>query len=148
MVTRNKGRRLPGEDQLLDRERFKTVVFARAGGVCVFCARIALDAHHILERKLFKDGGYYTGNGAAVCEQHHWQCETTELSVEEVRRAAKISTVILPPGFDRNKRYDKWGNEMRQDGTLIAGPLVDDVGMRRALEQAGKLGHLLRKEWT
>lgn len=139
--------KLPREDQLLERERFKDVVFARASGSCVFCTRAAADAHHILERKLFVNGGYFSANGAAVCERHHWQCETTELSVEEVRRAAKITTIILPPGFDSTKRYDKWGNEMRQDGMLVAGPLVDDVGMRRALEQGGKLGLLLRKEW-
>ena len=143
----NKTNRLLRVDQLLDRAQFKTVVFARAGGSCVFCAQGAIDAHHILERKLFANGGYFSGNGAAVCEHHHWQCETTELSVEEVRRAAKISTIILPPEFDPTKRYDKWGNEVRQDGTLVAGPLVDDVGMRRALEQGGKLGLLLRKEW-
>ena len=143
----NKTIRLPREDQLLDREQFKTAVFARAGGCCVFCMQAALDAHHILERKLFANGGYFSGNGAAVCEHHHWQCETTELSVEKVRRAAKISTVILPPEFDQAKRYDKWGNELRQDGLLIGGPLVDDVGMRRALEQGRKLSLLLRKEW-
>lgn len=143
----NKPVKLPPEDRLLDREQFKAVVFRRARGTCVFCKQAAIDAHHILERKLFADGGYYSGNGAAVCEQHHWKCETTELSVEEVRHAANISTVILPPGFDSAVRYDKWGNEMRQDGALVAGPLVDDVGMRRALEQGGKLGLLLRKEW-
>jgi hypothetical protein len=144
---RNKSRTLPPQDLLLGREEFKVVVFGRAGGSCVFCTKAAVDAHHILERKLFADRGYYSGNGAAVCEQHHWKCETTELDVEAVRHAANISTLILPPGFDCKKRYDKWGNEMRHDGMLIAGPLADDVGMRRALEQGGKLGLLLRKEW-
>jgi hypothetical protein len=144
---RNKSKAFPPEELLLGREEFKAVVFSRAGGTCVFCTMAAVDAHHILDRKLFADGGYFSGNGAAVCGQHHWKCETTELCVEEVRNAANISTLILPPGFDRTKRYDKWGNEMRQDGMLIAGPLADDVGMRRALEQGGKLGLLLRKEW-
>ncbi|MBC8740438.1 hypothetical protein F6X40_27770 [Paraburkholderia sp. UCT31] len=144
---RNSASKLPPGDVLLGREEFKAVVFKRAAGTCVFCSQRAVDAHHIIERKLFPDGGHYSGNGAAVCERDHWKCETTELSVEEVRRAACIQTIVLPPAFDSARRYDKWGNEMRQDGMLIAGPLVDDVGMRRALEQGGKLGRLLRKEW-
>src|ERR1700680_4446057 len=116
---------LPLEDVLLGRETFKVVVFTRAGGTCVFCTQEAVDAHHILERKLFPDGGYYSGNGAAVCGPHHWKCETTELDVESVRLAAGITKLVLPPSFDSTRRYDKWGNEMRQDGLLIAGPLVD-----------------------
>jgi hypothetical protein len=66
---------LAAETVLLYRERFKEVVFRRAAGLCVFCAAQAVDAHHILERKLFaEDGGYYAGNGATVYEDHHRQC--------------------------------------------------------------------------
>lgn len=133
---------LPAEGQLLSREAFKTAVFARAGGTCVFCSRPAVDPHHILERKLFPDGGYYLGNGAAVCDEHHWECETTALSVEQVRQAAGIREAVLPPGFARDVVYDKWGNQVLEGGVRVAGLMAADDGMRKALQQGGYL-HLL-----
>lgn len=125
---------------LLTREAFKTQVLARSAGRCIFCARPAVDAHHILERKLFADGGYYLANGAAVCETHHWDCETMRVSVEAVRAAAGITEVCVPPGFDPAAVYDKWGNRQRADGTWAAGPLFADTGARRALAHGGRLG--------
>ncbi|KWU19153.1 HNH endonuclease [Burkholderia cenocepacia] len=131
------------EDKLLTREEFKRQVFARASGKCVFCAQPAEDAHHILDRKLFPEtGGYYLGNGAAVCAKHHWACESTELAVADVWAAAGILRPVLPPGFDAARHYDKWGNTIRDDGLRDAGPLEHDTGMRRALQQ-GRALHLL-----
>lgn len=127
---------------LLSREAFKHAVFERAHGRCVFCGQPAVDAHHILERKLWPDGGYYLANGAAVCEAHHLDCETTRLSVEAVRQAAGIAVIWLPPGFLSEVIYDKWGNRQRSDGTWAAGPLFEDVGARRALAQGGRLGEI------
>jgi hypothetical protein len=43
--------------QLLTREEFKRQVFARDGH-CAFCQLPPVDAHHILERRLWPDGGY------------------------------------------------------------------------------------------
>jgi hypothetical protein len=126
--------------QLLTREEFDRQIKARSGGRCVFCPLPAVDAHHILERKLWPDGGYYVENGAAVCESHHWAAETTVLSVEEVRRAAGITEVLLPPGLSAGQRYDKWGNLVRPDGLREAGPLFDDTGCRKTLRYAGLLG--------
>lgn len=82
---------------LLTREQFERVVFANTKGLCVFCGLPAVDAHHILDRKLFRDGGYYENNGAAVCSAHHWDCETTKLSVEVVRTASGIDNPVVPP---------------------------------------------------
>lgn len=90
-------------DKLLSRSEFNFEVFARSNLACVFCDKPAIDSHHILDRKLFSDGGYYLNNGAAVCETHHWQCETTQLTVEQVRNTCKISIKILPPGFQADK---------------------------------------------
>ena len=135
--------KLPPESQLLSRDDFKRFVFMRAAGKCAFCDLPAVDAHHVLERKLFPEtGGYYLGNGAAVCETHHWQCETTELSVEAVREAAGIQTPVLPGSFSQQAVYDKWGNEVGADGLRLAGPLAGDVGMLRALT-AGRVIHQL-----
>jgi hypothetical protein len=139
-----KSRWLPPEDQLLPREEFKRLVFLRSGGKCVFCDQPAVDAHHVLERKLYPlTGGYFLGNGAAVCDAHHWKCETTELSVEEVRVAAGILAPVLPECLDAARRYDKWGNLLLDDGMREAGPLATDDGMRRALTQGRFIGLLL-----
>ena len=128
---------------LLSRETFKAQVLARNRGRCVFCESDADAAHHILERKLFSDGGYYLDNGAAVCEAHHWACETTALSVAEVRQQAGITNLVLPPDLCAESTYDKWGNRLRADGLLEEGPLAQDPGMRKALAAGGKLGFLV-----
>jgi hypothetical protein len=138
---RTQKQRLPSAaDPLLSRDEFKKEVFRRSGGQCVFCAMPAVDPHHILERKLFNDGGYYLSNGASVCADHHWQCETTVLSVEAVRTAAGISAPMLPQGFSPDLVYDKWGNIVRPDGLLEPGALFGDTGARKALSAGGKLG--------
>lgn len=126
--------------KLLSREAFERDVFARHRGRCVFCTAAAVDAHHIFERKLFADHGYYAENGAPVCERHHWDCETTRLSVEEVLAACGLESRWLPPGFPPDATYDKWGNRIRRDGLREAGPLFTDTGCRRALQAGGFLG--------
>lgn len=127
--------------KLLTREQFKEQVFARSGGKCVFCDKPAIDPHHILDRKLFPDGGYYLSNGAAVCEEHHLMCEYTLISVEEVREKAGIDKDehVLPPGFIHHVHYDKWGNLCNIDGTRSAGPLIGDDGCLKALKAKGMI---------
>lgn len=121
----------------LSREDFRQAVFARDRMKCVLCDQTAVDPHHILERALFADGGYYLDNGAAVCASHHMACERTDVSVEQVRRAAGIRRAVLPPGFDPSKSYDKWGNEILPDGRRRWGPLAGHPGMLKIM--AGKL---------
>lgn len=129
--------------RLLSRTEFERQVFARDGHTCVFCPAPAVDAHHILERKLFTDGGYYLDNGASVCAEHHWACETTQLSPEEVRAAAGITQVVVPEGLSLEQAYDKWGNKVRKDGFREPGPLYFDAGCRKALSRGGRLGHVV-----
>lgn len=121
-------------ESCLSREQFRLQVFARSNGRCVICGDPVVDAHHILDRKLFADVGYRLDNGAAVCELHHWACETTEISVAVVRRAA-----VLPAFADE---MDKWGNRIWPSGLRSAGPLMNDTGARRALA-AGRVLHLV-----
>lgn len=125
--------------ELLSREEFDRQVRLRSKGRCVFCNNVAADAHHILDRKLFSDGGYYLDNGAAVCHEHHWKCETTEISVEQVREAAGITNVVLPPGYPKEMRYDKWGNIIVDENRRLPGALAEDVGCRKALT----MGHVI-----
>lgn len=63
--------------KLLTREEFKKQVFNETNGKCCVpgCNCDAVDAHHIMDRKLYSDGGYYIGNGAALCSKHHLDAE-------------------------------------------------------------------------
>ena len=114
------------QDRLLSRDAFRAAVFARDRGRCVLCPSPAVDAHHILERKLFSDGGYRLNNGASVCGPCHLRCERCEVSVEEVRQAAGIKDTVLPPGFSPDRVFDKWGNEVLPGGRRVPGPLGED----------------------
>lgn len=132
------------KNPLLTREEFREQVLARSHGKCVFCSSPAIDAHHILDRKLFEDGGYYLNNGAAVCEEHHWQCETTEIPIIQVYRAAGIQQPVFPAGFEAGPlAYDKWGNKFVEPGGIElyreGGPLKNDDGCRNALKRANLL---------
>tara|TARA_B100000700_G_scaffold178953_1_gene197631 strand:- start:21334 stop:21732 length:399 start_codon:yes stop_codon:yes gene_type:complete len=125
------------KETLLSREEFKQQVFDRDNHTCVFCDKPAVDAHHILDRKLWSDGGYYLSNGSAVCEEHHWECEKTTISVEEVRKACGIKEFVLPVGFCYNKSYDKWGNENISEHQRKKGILFNDDGVQKILKRSG-----------
>lgn len=118
-------------EKLLSRTEYQEKVFERDSNKCVFCEKKAVDAHHILDRKLWIDGGYYLSNGASVCEEHHWECEKTTITVEKVREACSIKTPLLPEGFKNYKIYDKWGNEVRNDGYRYKGVLFNDDGVQK-----------------
>lgn len=130
-------------DPLLTRDQFKTAVLSRFKGRCAFCDQPAVDAHHILERKLFPDQGYYLSNGAPVCEAHHWNCETTAISVKEVWATCGIETPQLPPGLNPEQDWDKWGNRIWPSGLRSWGPLEHDTGARKALAAGGYLGVMM-----
>jgi len=126
-------------DQLLTRDNFREAVFYRDKGACVFCGEEAADAHHIMERRLFPDGGYYLSNGASVCPEHHIKCETTEISVEEVREAAGIDKYVIPPHLYMDTVYDKWGNPILPNGQRLKGELFHDESVQKILAQGGVL---------
>ena len=93
-----------------------------------------VDAHHIIERRLFPDGGYYLNNGAWVCETHHRAAESTELSAQELRDFCHIDTVVLPPHLYPDSEYDKWGNIILPSGKRIRGELFDDLSVQKVLQ--------------
>jgi hypothetical protein len=128
------------KDLLLSRDAFREGVFARDRHKCVFCDKPAADAHHVMERRLWPDGGYYLSNGASVCEEHHLKCETTEISVEDVRYAAGITRIIVPPHLYPDQPYDKWGNPVLANGQRLKGELFFDESVQKVLAQGGALG--------
>ena len=110
---------------LLNRENFKKFGFLRTGGMCCFpgCCQCAVDAHHIMDRKLWSDGGYYLSNCAPVCEKHHLDCEHGVYTPYQVMKFANIDIQYLkkPDAFVwmTNEEYkemfvngvlDKFGN--------------------------------------
>lgn len=133
------------EPRLLSRDAFREGVFARDGWRCVFCKAPAVDAHHILERRLWPDGGYYLDNGASVCEEHHLACERTVLSVEQVREACGITRVVVPPHLYADQAYDKWGNAVLEDGRRARGELFFDSSVQRVLAQGCMLARFTNR---
>ena len=123
------------EPTLLTRDRFREGVFARDGHKCVICGAPGKDAHHILERRLWPDGGYYLANGATLCADCHLKAEGTALSVEEVREAAKITHFPLPEHLYTDQIYDKWGNPVLPDGHRLRGELFGDESVQKVLRQ-------------
>lgn len=105
----------------------------------MFCPQPCVDAHHILDRKLWTDGGNYLSNGASVCNQCHLKCEQTLISVEQIRTKANILVPIIPKGLSLDTVYDKWANVILPDGTRKRGPIWDS-GVRKVLASAGLLG--------
>lgn len=123
---------------LLTRDKFRQSVFERDNHKCVICGKDdlldMLDAHHIMERRLFDDGGYYLDNGATVCGTHHILAEQTLLSCEKIREAAGIEKVILPPHLYDDEIYDKWGNIILPSGQRIRGELFYDESVQKIIK--------------
>lgn len=124
--------------ELLTRDKFREAVFTRDNDRCLLCHRAALsagklDAHHIMERRLWPDGGYYVDNGATVCEPCHMKCEQTLVSVEDLLDAIPLDTRMTPPHLYRDQQYDKWGNPVLPNGTRLRGELFDDESVQKVL---------------
>ena len=127
--------------KLLSRKEFTYNVLERDGNKCVVCGRgdLPLDAHHIIERRLWSDGGWYLDNGATLCDDGengcHYKAETTELSVEFIREKCGIVKAILPEYMYSDSTYDKWGNEFLSNGMRTIGPLFDDESVQKVLSK-------------
>lgn len=119
---------------LLTREQFREFSFKRDKNHCIFCSNTQISCHHIIDRKLFSDGGYYLDNGASVCDEHHWACEKTDISVEDVRKACGITHIILPKTFDLSKVYDKWGNIILENGKREPGLMFFEENVQKILK--------------
>jgi len=131
------------KNKLLTRDEFREGVFLRDKKICVICQKPAVDAHHILERRLFEDGGYYLNNGSSLCADCHLKAEMTTISVEEIRHACGIEETdkVLPAHFYDDQLYDKWGNPILPNGERMQGELFDDLSVQKILEK----GEVLHK---
>jgi len=131
--------------ELLSRDTFREGVLKRDGYKCVICGAsgVRLDSHHIIERRLWDDGGYYLENGATLCDEKeddygcHMKAEMTTLSCDTIRLAAGISKILIPDHLYRDYSYDKWGNIINPDGTRTKGELFHDESVRKVLTMGG-----------
>jgi len=122
-------------NKLLTRGDFRGAVFERDKCKCVVCGKPANDAHHILDRKLFEDGGYYIDNGVSLCHRCHVLAEDITLTPDELRRRAGITNVVLPHDFDPEVTYDKWGNEVAAFNMMYPGPMFRSVPVQNLINQ-------------
>jgi RNA ligase-like protein len=125
----------------LTRDDFRNGVFERDNHLCVICGEPAVDAHHIIERRLFgESAGYFLDNGASLCSKHHLEAEMTTLSCEDVREACGIEEIVLPEHLYSDQRYDKWGNQILKNNTRIKGELFEDGSVQKILKAGNVLG--------
>lgn len=114
------------KNKLLTRQDFKEEVFKRDKHKCVVpgCEQKAVDAHHIMERKLFSDSGYYLNNGASLCAEHHLDAETGKITVKEILDYVKVNIDEIPipdnitifdyVGLIKTDSLDKWGEKKKE----------------------------------
>lgn len=118
---------------LLTRDQFREGVFARDKHTCANCGLPGVDAHHIIERRLFLDGGYYLDNGVTLCAACHLDAEATTLSCDVLRVKAGITEVVFPPHFFSDGVYDKWGNQITDNGQRMKGELFEEEPVQKML---------------
>lgn len=130
--------------ELLTRGYFREKVFQRDQGICVNCGKPAVDAHHLIDRSLWDDGGYYIENGVSLCSGCHIAAERTVLSCDVLREKAGIDSIVLPEHFYTDERYDKWGNIiLPKNAGRIKGELFGNPGVQELLREAGLLDTFL-----
>ena len=120
---------------VLSRDTFRESVFARDAHKCVVCGSPAVDAHHIMERRLFDNGGYMLDNGASVCTGHHLDCEMTLISPADLRALCGIQKAVLPDHFYDDEQYTKWGDILLANGTRLRGELFFDESVQKILDR-------------
>lgn len=126
-------------NKLLSREEFRTSVLDRDNNLCIVCKEPAIDVHHIIDRKLFQNGGYYINNGVSLCEQHHIEAENTILSCTRIRELAEIKKIVLPSHLYTSQNYDKWGNPILLNGQRLKGDLFFEENVQKVLKEGNAL---------
>lgn len=143
------GGRVLGQE--MTRDQFREAVFARDKYQCVSCGfpgpdpvpfrhistgavdgNSRLDAHHIMERRLWPDGGYYLANGATLCGPCHLRAEQTLIRPQWLWATIGVSP-LLPPHLYTDQEYDKWGNPYIAIDRRMPGELFDDESVQKVL---------------
>lgn len=129
---------------LLTRDQFRDRVFERDSYKCVICGQSTNTAHHIIDRSLWDDEGYYLENGVTVCPPDHLDAERTLISCEQLRQAAGIPIIHLPDHFYTDEKYDHWGNIVLPNKMRIRGELLGNENVQKILQEADVLDLFLK----
>lgn len=104
---------------VLERNEFRELCVERDNHQCVVpnCTRkVTVDpetdgeVHHIIERRLWDDGGWYMDNGTSVCNFHHRKAEENEIPPQAFWRWLDIQNPPLPEDYD-DLNINKWGED-------------------------------------
>lgn len=103
-----------------NRSEFRRTVFERDNHTCIvpWCDKDAVDAHHIIERDLWNDGGYITENGASVCENHHRLAEKNVIPPQSFWLWISLQQ---SPDADHYLDLQNWNS------TEITNPIPEDI---------------------
>lgn len=137
---------------LLTRDAFREAVLKRDNNQCVLCLSADnLSVHHILERKLWVDGGYYESNGVTLCPEHHILAEACFIMPEDLWTTIgiDINSVLYPEDLDLDNNYDKWGQEVLYVGEsdFIVVPNRFNKEFLKAIKMAGGFSREVNPEW-
>lgn len=112
----------------MTRQEFKQSVFSVTKGKCCVpnCNCDAVDAHHILNRHLWKDFGYRITNGAALCAKHHLDAESGIITPRQCLEymGIKKEDIEMPEAFDGIMTYEEYVDFLMNDEINVAGELV------------------------
>lgn len=125
---------------------FCAEVVRRDGAACVVCGAPSTRVHAILAAELWDAESFSLNNGATVCDEHAQQCLSTVISVEEIRRAARILSPALPDHLYAIQAYDTWGNPVLRDGRRAKGELFHEAYVQQWLQLGGALS--LFSDWV
>lgn len=100
--------------ELLERHEFREQALGRDNGECVvpWCSRSADEVHHIIERSLWEDGGYYLRNAASVCNPHHRYAESNDIPPQAFWRWIECEPLV--PGQFEDFHINKWGDDFEK----------------------------------
>lgn len=112
--------------KLLTREEFREAVFSRDKHTCISCGNPGVDVHHIIDRRLFTNEGYYLDNGVTLCSTCRAGAESTIINCATLRDKAGITVPCIPEHLETNDVYDRWGNPILPNGQRIKGEIFDE----------------------
>lgn len=113
----------------MSRAEFRARCVERDGGECLVptCEKPVTkdpdgpgEVHHIIERKLWPDGGYIPENGASVCNEHHRMAEDNIIPPQAFWRWSDSEGAAVPERGKLPKdrvwqfpeyQIDKWGEQ-------------------------------------
>jgi len=138
---------------LLTRDEFRNICLERDKHECRVCGEVHdLSVHHILERKLWEDGGYYEHNGVTLCPKCHLLAEGCFIMPHELWSLLgyEVDDDVYPEGFELNIDYDKWGQEVvyfGKDKSFIVIPNEFEEKFCKATRLAGGMIREVNPEW-